>query len=271
MNRSVVLAVMAILVVGFALPAAAQEVTFAYGFTEGTKLRYRVKLNQELDFGGNAMGQIADLQVTVTCKSAAEGKYGMEMTFDKADMSRQMFGNLSSDPIAEAMIGKSVSYQVDSAGEVSDIKPVGYYEEWERMEQFVTMVVENWYVHLPGKAFAPGGTWDHAQKDKGDGGMDVATTTLYKFKESKKEGGRNCAVVTGDIATDLSGQSATGMGTFDVKGGGKGKIEFSYDPEARLVVKLKARMDVKTEMSPTSGGGNATSVNVTYQLERALL
>jgi hypothetical protein len=243
---------------------------FTYAFEAGSSHRYRVKVNQEMDFGGNTMGQIADFEVTVKCASVADGKAAMELTFDKADMSRSMFGNLAADPMAETIVGKSVNYTVDAAGEVTDIKPATYYDGWDQVRQMVESFIESWYVPLPGKAYAPGATWEHSEKDKGAGGMDVAATGTYKFKERKQEGGRDCASVTGEIATELSGQSVNPMGTFTVEGGGKGKSEFLFDPAARLVIKLKSKTDVSMNLTPAAGG-DPMEANVVYQIERELL
>ena len=263
MIRRMFLLVVALAGVSFTAQAA-EEVLFAYAFEAGSSHRYRVKLNQEMDFSGASMGQIADFEVTVKCVSVTDGKAAMEMTFDKADMSRTMYGNMSGDPMAEAIVGKSVVYTVDAKGEVSDIKPSTYHEGWDQMQPFVEPLVKNWYVPMPGKAYAPGGEWEHSKKDKGAGGMDMATTAQFKFKEMKKEDDRNCASVVCDAVSALSGQSANAMGTFSVDGEGKGKIEFLFDPAAHLIARLKTKMGFEMQL-------NDTPAIVTYQMERELL
>jgi hypothetical protein len=239
-------------------------VLFAYGFEAGSSHRYRVKLNSEMDFSGNSIGQIAEFEVTVKCDSVTDGKAAMEMTFDKADMSRTMFGNIAADPMAETIVGKAVTYTVDANGEVSDIKPSGYYEGWDQMQPFVEPLVKSWYVPLPGKAYAPGAEWEQTRKDTGMGGMDVATTAQFKFKEMKKEDGRECASVVCDATSTLSGKAVTAMGTFETAGEGKSKIEFLFDPAARLVARLKTKLNFEMDL-------NQTAAITTYQLERELL
>ncbi|HEU4364261.1 MAG TPA: hypothetical protein VFT13_02230, partial [Candidatus Krumholzibacteria bacterium] len=96
------------------------------------------------------------------------------------------------------------------------------------------------------------------------GGMDMATTARFKFKEMKKEDDRNCASVVCDAVSALSGQSANAMGTFSVDGEGKGKIEFLFDPAAHLIARLKTKMGFEMQL-------NDTPAIVTYQMERELL
>ena len=250
--------------------AAAQDVLFAYKFEAGSSHRYQVKLSQELDFGGNAISQIADLEVTVTCASVSDGKAVMDMTFDKADMMREMFGSQNADPIAEAITGRGVTFTVDATGEVGDIKQSGYYDGWDQIRAFVEPMVKGWYVRLPNQAYAPGAKWDNTDKDKSADGTDVTMISHYQYKENKQLGGRNCASVIGDIESTASGRSISPMGTFDVDGGGKGKAEFLFDPSAQMIVKLKAKMSVDMNLTPAAGG-DAVDTSVTYQMERELL
>lgn len=257
-------------VVLFAAQAMAQEVVFAYGFNAGSSHRYRVKISQEIDFSGNAMGQIGDLEVTVKCLSVADGVASMEMVVDKADVSRQMFGNQAADPVGEMLIGHGVAFKVKAGGEVSDIAQSGYYDGWESIQPFVEPLLKGWYLRLPEKAYPPGGEWEHTDAEKGADGTDVKMTVRYKYKENKKQGGKDCAVVTGDITSEVTGTSISAMGTFKVDGGGKGKFEFLFDPAAGLTVKLKSTMTVDMDLTPAVGGDSVdTSVN--YSMERELL
>src|SRR5262245_32719531 len=100
----------AIAVVVAAAPAFAQDVTFAYRFEPNASERHSVKLNQEVDMGGMAISNIADMQVTVKCVSAKDGKFGMEMKFDKVEVSMTMMGNTSASPIGEQLTGQSIAF-----------------------------------------------------------------------------------------------------------------------------------------------------------------
>ncbi len=254
---------------GFA--AAAQDVLFSYAFEAGSSHRYRVKMNQEVDFSGNVMGQIADFEVTVTCVSVAEdGSASMVMKFEKTDMSRQMFGNMVADPLSDMILGKGVAFTVDASGDVHDVKQDGYYEGWDQMSSFVEPLVKGWYVRLPGKAYAPGAEWDDVHQENGDDGSDVKATTHYKYKENKKQGGRDCASLNGDIVIEIGGQSSTGMGTFNVEGAGKGKAEILFDPAAHMIVKLKSKLNTDMHLTPPAGG-DTMDASLTYQMERELL
>ena len=141
MFKRVLFLVVTLCVAAFAAQALAQEVMFAYSFEAGSSNRYSVKLSQQVDFGGNEMGQFADLEVTVKCVSVNEGSAVMEMTFDKADISRSMLGNQMSDPVAEVLATKALTFSVSPTGEVTDIKQSGYYDGWEQMRVFVEPVV----------------------------------------------------------------------------------------------------------------------------------
>lgn len=270
MIRRVLFTVISVCGVLMALQASAQEVLFTYKFEAGSSERYRVKLSQELDFGGNAINQISDLEVTLKCLSVTDGKAKMEMIFDKADMMREMFGSQSADPLAEALAKHGVTFIVDQTGDVTDVQQSGAYEHWDQVQSFVEPVVKGWYVMLPNKPYAPGATWEDTHKDKSADGTDVTMITHFKYKENKKEDGRDCASVVGDAQTRASGNSVSPMGTFSVDGGGKGKVEYLFDPVAQIVVKLKAKMNVDMTLTPAAGGDNI-GTSVTYQLERELL
>jgi hypothetical protein len=271
MIRRLVFCCMFVAAASLAVQASAQEVLFAYGFEAGSSNRYRVKLSQEMEFGAGAMGQFGDFEVTVKCVSVTDGKASMEMTFDKADMSRTMFGNMSSDPTSEAMVGKSAVYTVDASGEVSDFKPGGSYAEWDQIQQISQAIVESsWYVTLDGRKASPGESWDASRKDTAPGGVEVASTGTYKFKEMKKEKGRDCASVVLESTNVLSGQTSNPMGTFDVTGEGKGKFEFLFDAAQRMIVRLKTRSEAKMSLT-APGGGDPQEVSVVVQVERELL
>ena len=270
MFKRVLFLVVTLCVAAFAAQALAQEVMFAYSFEAGSSNRYSVKLSQQVDFGGNEMGQFADLEVTVKCVSVNEGSAVMEMTFDKADISRSMLGNQMSDPVAEVLATKALTFSVSPTGEVTDIKQSGYYDGWEQMRVFVEPVVKAWYVRLPGKKYAPGAEWNQKNTEKGSDGADVAMDIKYKYKENKKQGNRDCAVVTGDVATEVSGQSTTPMGPYKVAGHGKGKAEFMFDTAKTEIAKLKSKMSIDMDLTPVSGG-DTTKANISYELQRELL
>ena len=254
-----------------AVPAFAQEVTFAYKFEPGTSERHRVKLNQEVTMGQMAFSNFADFEVTLACLSGADGKYAMQMTFDKADISTTMFGNTSPNPIAEQMVGQSVAFTIDAVGDVTDVAPVGVFDAWAAAQQIVEPVLRGWYPHLPGSAVAVGGDWKKAGvKETQASGADALTNASFKFKAMKKEKGRDVAVVEQTLDTTLGGTSATPMGTYAIAGTGAGKTEFWFDPAKSRVVKLKGKIDLNMDMTPQSGGDMVEAV-ITNHLERDLL
>jgi hypothetical protein len=188
------------------------------------------------------------------------------------DISRQTFDNLSADPMAELLVGHGVTFTVDTVGEVSGIKPLKYFEGWDQSQQFVESLAKGWYAHLPGKSVPVGGTWaEKDRKDTGVGGMDVTTNAEYRFRERKKEKGRDCAFATADIKSVFSGKSVNQMGSYDVAGGGDGDVEFLFDPATSVLVRFKAKMTIDMKLSPESGAANAVETHVTYHVERELL
>ncbi|MCI0451015.1 MAG: hypothetical protein L0Z51_01340 [Candidatus Latescibacteria bacterium] len=205
-------------------PVLAQEVTFAYKFEPGTSERHRVKLNQEVSMGQMAVSNLADMEVTVKCVSAADGKYVMELTFDKADVAMTMGTSTTASPLGEQLRGQTISFTADASGGVSDVKPVGAFETWEMAQQLVEPVLQGWYPHLPDKAMAVGGEWKQmGVKETGAGGSETVTNAVFKFKAMKKEKARDVAVVEQSLDTTIGGTSASPMGVYNVRGSGKAR------------------------------------------------
>lgn len=250
---------------------ASQEVTFAYHFEPGISERYSVKLNQDVSMGQMAMSNIADMEVTVKCVAAKDGKFSMEMKFDKADVSTTMMGNTSANPVGEQITGQAIMFTADASGDVTDVTPVGAFDAWATAQQLIKPMVEGWYPYLPNRAVAVGGTWEKAgEKEKDAGGTESTVNSTFKFREMKKEKGRDLAVVEQTVDMSVGGNSTTPMGAYTVAGSGKGKGEFSFDPTKARVVRLKGKIDVTMDMTPQSAGDPVKTV-VTNQLERNLL
>lgn len=249
----------------------AESVHFGYKFAEGYTSKYKVKFNQEVDFGGFAMSNFVDLEVTVDCVGATDAVYSMKMTFDKVEASRMMMDNMQNDPNAEKLVGKSVTFTVDAHGEVEDIAPVGYIDGWEMMKAGIEPIVKNWYVFLPNKALAAGEEWkEDKPTEKQDNGMEVTTSAVYRFKEVKKEKGRDCARVEATVANMLGGSTDTPQGSFAVDGKGDGKFELLFDGSTSTIVRLKGKVDMKMDMTP-EGGGDKVETTVAYNIERELI
>lgn len=251
--------------------AAGEDVHFGYRFTEGQTGNYKVKFSQELDFGGFAMSNFVDLEVTVKCVGASDSLYSMEMLFSKVEASRMMMENMQNDPNAEKLVGKSVAFTVDPHGDVNDVSPIGYVEGWDMMKAGIEPIVENWYVFLPDKGLAEGQEWSESkEKEVQDNGMEVTTSAVYKFKEIKKEKGLDCARVEATVENILGGTNDTPQGTFAVDGIGEGKFELLFDSATATIVRLKGKVDMKMDLKPTAGG-DAVETTVTFNIERELI
>lgn len=275
MNRAIRFAVRscAMIAVATAVPSFAQQVTFAYHFEPGTSERYSVKFNQDVDMMGGKMtvSNLADMEVTVTCVAAKDGKFSMQMKFDKVDVSTTMQGTPSASPLGEQIMGQSIMFTANANGDVTDVTPVGSFDAWASAQTLVRPVVESWYPHLPDKAVAVGGTWEKAgEKRKVESGTETITNAAFKFREMKKEKGRDLAVVEQTLDTSVGGTTTTPMGVYTVAGFGKGKGDFSFDPAKSCVVKIKGKVDITMDMTPQSGGEPVRTV-MSNHLERTLL
>ncbi len=249
----------------------AQDVTFAYKFEPGSSERHRVKLNQEVTMGTMAVSNLADMEVTVKCVSGANGKYAMEIKFDKVDVGMTMMGQTSASPIGDQLVGQSIAFTADGNGEVTEVKPVGVFDAWATAQTLVEPVLEGWYPHLPGNAVKVGGGWKKAgEKKPSSSGVDTQINAAYTFKAMKKEKGRDLAVVDQALDAVVSGKTAMPMGTFLVAGTGKGKGEFLYEPAKGRVVKVKGKIDISMDMTPEDGGDTMETVVINH-VERDLL
>ena len=254
-----------------AAPVAAEDITFAYKFEPGTSERHRAKLNQEVTMGPMAVSNIADMEVTVKCVSGKDGKYAMEMTFDKVDVSMTMGSNTSANPMGAQLTGQTIAFTTDANGEVSDIKPAGSFDAWSSARQLVEPIIESWYPHLPNKAVPVGGEWKKEGDKKGsDSGMETDVDAFFKFRELKKDKGHDFAVVEQTMTAKVSGKTETPMGNYNVAGGGKGKGDFHFDPSKSRVVRLKGQIDLNMDMTPEAGG-DALQTVITNHVERQLL
>jgi len=254
-----------------AVSVAAEDITFAYKFEPGASERHRAKLNQEVTMGPMAVSNIADMEVTVKCVSGKDGKYAMEMTFDKVDVSMTMGSNTSANPVGGQLTGQTIAFTTDASGEVSDIKPAGSFTAWSSARQLVEPIIESWYPHLPNKAVPLGGEWKKEGDKKGsDSGMETDVDASFKFRELKKDKGHDVAVIEQTMTATVSGKTETPMGNYNVAGGGKGKGDFFFDPSKSRVVRLKGQIDLNMDMTPEAGG-DALQTVITNHVERQLL
>ncbi len=260
------LAAVVVVILGAALVGADEEVFLGYKFEEGYSKDYKVKFNQEVDFGGFAFSQIIDMEVTEKCVGTEEDLYLMEMIFNKVDAARIQFDKMVEDPNGERLVGQTVTFKVDSHGVTSEMRPAGYIEGWDQMKKVVETVVDNWYGYLPNEVVARGGKWSKADEPEEESGMIVEGTADYVFEEVKKEKGTLCAKIKAKLKNKLSGTQDTPAGTMNVEGGGSGDLEFYFCTETSTIVKYKVKVEMKMDMTPESGGDTTeTTVNVVME------
>ncbi len=271
MKHSIVLAPMVLAIALGARPAAAQEVVFAYKFEPNAVERHRVKLNQEATMGAMSVTNLVDMEVTIKCVTANDGKYGMELKFDKCDVTQQMMGNTTETPLGEQITGQTIVFTTDASGEVTNIEPLGAMDAWPVAQQVIRPVLESWYPHLPNKAIAVGGTWKKAGvKQTDESGTETLTNATFTYKGLKKEKTREVAVVEQVLDTTLGGSSSNALGSYILAGTGKGKGEFWFDAVKSRVVKFKTDIDVTLDMTPQSGGDTMKTLLVNH-VERSIL
>jgi len=253
------------------LANAAGEVTFGYNFEPGRSEKYRLKINTDMEMTGMTASLVADMSVTVACVSKKGDAFAMTLTFDKVDASNKIGDNMTTDPNAIRMVGKSVGFTVNTNGDVSDIGPGPGFDAWPAVQQVVEPTLKNWYAYLPNQAVAPGGSWKRENvHDKSAAGSESISNETFTFKELKKEKGHDVAVVVADFTTEVGGSTQTPIGVFDLAGTGKGKFEFQFDPATRSIRYLKGDLSTDVNMTPQSGG-DATKTSVTNHLERELI
>jgi hypothetical protein len=247
---------------------ADEEVFLGYSFSEGYEQHYKVKFNQEVDFGGFAFSQLIDMKVTEKCLGTEDSLYLMEMTFDEVESARMQFDKMVDDPMGENLTGHTVTFKVDKFGETSEIKPTGYIEGWQQMQKIVEAVVNNWYAYLPNESVAEGGGWSKIDEPQEDAGMRTEGKSDYEFKEVKKEKGRQCAKIEARSENLVKGKQQTQMGAMDVEGNGKGEVEFYFCTESSTIIKYKAKVEMKMDMTPEAGGDvTETTVNIVMERE----
>jgi len=262
----------AIAVVAFVAASAVNagdEIHFGYKFEKGSTQSYSIKFNQELDFGQFAMSALVDMEVTENCIEVSDTAYTIQWTFDKVEASRVMFENLQTDPMTDNLAGKQLTFLVDATGEVSDVKPFGYIEGWSDAEQTVTRIIESCFPSLPNKAVAMGKDWSEDETDTSDEGTKFTSHGKYVYKENKKESGRDCAMIEGEIALEIGGQVTGPQGAMEADGTGKGGVEIYFDAGAGVVVRLKGTVDINMTMSPI-GGGDSVETSVGFETEKKL-
>jgi hypothetical protein len=264
------LSLCAAVAVAAATPAAGKAIQFQYQYEEGSSFKHKVKFTQEVWFGTFSRSQIVDLEVTEKCVGKTEdGKFKMEMVFNKVESSLMMFDQMQEDQLGAGLTGQSVSYIVDSHGEVSEIRAMGYIEAWERMSAAVEGLLNGWYAYLPAEEVAVGDGWTQ-NKTEEEEGLVTETEAEFTFEEMKEEVGRECGKVEAETELVISGTTNTPMGTFDAEGTGEGKFEFAFDPTALVVVKLKGKIEIKMDMTPSSGKGDKVETTVNIEMEREL-
>jgi len=253
------------------LATAAGDVAFVYKFEPGKSQKYRLQINTEMEMTGMQASQVADMMVTVACVSKKADAYAMTLTFDKVDASNTIGGNMTADPTAIKMVGKSVGFTVDANGTVSDIGPGAGFDAWPEVQQVVEPTLKNWYVYLPGNTVKVGGTWKRDNhRDKSAAGSEYVSNESFKYREMKKLKAHDVAVVDEDVTTEVGGSSQTPVGVFNLAGTGKGKFEFQFDPAIGAIRFFKGSMDTDINMTPQSGG-DPMKTTVTNHIERELI
>lgn len=256
------------------LPAQAEDgVLLKYDYQKGTSFDHKVKFTQEISFGSFAFSQFMDLEVTEKCMGVTEdGKYQMEMVFNKVESSRMQFDKMVEDNSSETLVGQAVSYLLDEHGEVDKVNAMGYIENWEMISGNIIALIESWYPYLPAEKVASGGNWEEVKDKEDDGeGLLITTNAVFSFEGTKKEKDRECVKITADISQKFEGINSTPMGDFNTDGEGKGEYEVLFDPSDSAIVKLKGKHEVKMDMTPESGKGDDVETTVNMEMERELL
>lgn len=268
MRRALRGAMLALVVVAGIVAAVASEagrtVHFTLGYSEGFEQKYKVKYSQEIDGGFFTFARFADVKITDRCVGADTSGLKMKTSFDEVEMSRRVMERLQEDPAGAQLTGKSVSYRVTPDYDVEDIQVEGYVENWAQIQDLAQIVLDSGFPWLPDREYSKGDSWDLPEREEKENGRVKRTTATFKFKEMKKEKGRECAKVEGEIQVHMEGSFQSPQGSVEGVGEGKGKLEFLFDPERRVFVKLKS----KFEMEIRSRDTDDLIASVAYSVER---
>jgi hypothetical protein len=264
----------AIATAALVLPSGApadDAVYFAYDFGDGYNQRYEISFSEERAAGNYSMTSIFDLEITEKFIGVNDdGKFEIEIVFDKVDASVMLFDQMRETHIGEQLTGQSIGFLLDKNGEHSELKALGYIESWEQHKGTIEMFVGMFYVPLPGKGYAKDDKWEYTD-EQDNNGLNTTTRSEYHFKEMKKEAGHDCAKVTIETEVGLGGILETPGGDFETEGEGEGESEFYFDSANGLVVKLKSKIEVNLDLTPVTGKGEVQQVTNTYEIERKLL
>lgn len=249
--------------------SAGDSVHLAYKYEEGSSQSYKIKFNQEVDLGQYIMTALVDMEITESCIGVSDSTFTIEWTFDKVDASRTMFNKMQTDPMADNLVQQKVMFELDPSGDVTEVRPVSYIEGWDQAEETVIRIIEACFPPLPDKDVSVGEEWDLDETETSDEGTKVTSSGKYKYKENKKEGGRKCAKLEGEVVLKISGQVAGPKGAMEADGGGKGKMEIYFDAAAGIVVKIKGRIGIDMTMTPLRGG-DSIETSVGFETEKKL-
>jgi hypothetical protein len=261
----------AVLVAGPDVAPAGDGVHFEYTFEKGYIQQHKVKFKQEMFWGSYSRSAIVDMEVTEKCLGVTEdGRFEMELVFDKVETSIMMLDRLQESRIGESLTGQAIDYTVDESGAVRDVRAVGYIESWSQIEQLVTEIANQFYVYLPAEDHSPGQKWEHTD-ERDENGMNVTENWEYEFDKMEEQMGRECAKVKAEVEFGIGGVASTPGGDFNMDGEGDGKYEFYFDGTEKMIVKMKGSIEVKSDMIPLSGDGETVESTINYEIERELL
>lgn len=251
------------------LATAAKDVSFGYHFTPGKAAKYRLKINTAMEMTGMAASQVATMEATETCVAQKGDAYAMSLTFDKVEASNTIGGTTTADPNAMQMLGKSVTFTVNTHGDVTDIAPGAGFDTWPAVQSVIEPTLKNWYVYLPGTPVAVGGNWKRDNyRDKSSAGAEYVSNEKFTFREMKKEKGHDVAMVDVDVTTEVGGSTETPVGVFNLAGTGKGKFAFQFEPTTGAIRFFTGTMTTDIGMTPQTGGDPMkTSVKNTIERE----
>jgi hypothetical protein len=262
--------VTAVLVLPVDTPAD-EKIYFGYEFSEGHSQQYKVKFKMEMFWGTFSQSTIVDLELTEKCLGETEdGAFKMEIVFDKVDASVMMFDRMQETGIGEALTGQTVSFVLDKFGETDDVTAMGYIESWNQVEGQIKAIIDQMYVYLPDKPYGKDEKWEHTD-EKDEDGLNITARWEYTFEEWKEEKGRECAKVKAEAELGIGGVQTTPGGDYTVEGEGDGEYEFYFDRVDKIIVKMKGGIEIKSDMSPVSGGGDKVESTVLYDIEKELL
>lgn len=239
------------LVGGLAL--AAEKVHLGYHLQPDLEYKCKVKFTRELEYRGYFFSSLVQLELTVRCaKTDGDSLFRMEADIDKIGLTVKREDEILENDWEDQLNGKTLIFQMTPTGEVDEVDCTGYVEDWKEVKSVLGTVLNSLFPLLPDEEVEVGAEVAvESQRRMGKGRTGgVEGKGKLKLEKFEKKGGYRCVKVKGRITDYVHGRIEGEMGHAVFDGEGEEKVEFYFDPEARLAREVKRELDIDLTFIP---------------------